>query len=46
MSTPHDDLQHGTQHHDEPWITYNWPWLVILFGLLFLSLIIFFQPHT
>ena len=36
----------STPTHKEPWLTYNWPWLVILFGILFLILIIGFNPHN
>jgi hypothetical protein len=30
--------------HKDHWMEHNWPFLVILFGLLFVTLIVTFQP--
>ncbi len=32
-------------HESKPWIDTWWPLLVILFGVLFISTLVFFHPH-
>ena len=49
----HDPLHHDPLHHDplrhdalhqEPWIETWWPFLIVAFGLLFVSCLVFFKP--
>ncbi len=42
---PHDHAQ--IQNHSvDRWIDHWWPALVIVFGLLFVTLLLTFNPHT
>ncbi len=36
----------NSPHHSDRWIDHWWPLLVIIFGLLFVTLLVTFQPHT
>lgn len=43
MSSPHESHTHES-HNSGRWIDTWWPVLVILFGSLFISALVFFHP--
>ena len=43
MSESHQSELHS-EPHSEPWIETWWPFLVIAFGLIFVSCLVFFKP--
>ena len=45
-SHDHNDGTHIQTHVVDRWIDHWWPALVIAFGLLFVTLLVSFQPHN
>lgn len=36
----------SSSHKTEHWLDRNWPWVVILYGIIFVTILVSFKPTT